>query len=42
MLLEQNSAVAESMFLLVSSRHAGAHLDGHQHDFSIQIFNIQI
>ena len=25
------------MFLLVSSRHVGAHPDGHQHGFSIQI-----
>ena len=25
------------MFLLVSGRHAGAHLDGHQHSVSIQI-----
>ena len=25
------------MFLLVSGRHVGAHPDGHQHDFSIQI-----
>ena len=25
------------MFLLVSGRHVGAHTDGHQHGFSIQI-----
>ena len=25
------------MFLLVSGRHVGAHLDGHQHGVSIQI-----
>jgi len=25
------------MFLLVSSRHVGAHTDGHQHGVSIQI-----
>ena len=33
-LLQQNSVTA---FLLVSGRHVGAHVDGHQHGISIQI-----